>query len=353
MPKKSKWLDVEFAPADFRNPYNAIILTKVLPLIEDATYKSMLDGEPQLLLEAIKKFPFPQGCPYWPLTCFNLTYDFKQAPALTHIAEHLWYLYAPSKAKIKAHAKEKNLSLKDAKEQLCKHQAQSLRGSFTHAWRLYDGYIHDKVCEAVYGFINEVVTQAIWELPLSPSLPLTRLQLYKIATKEEEARRKQRMKFSAGGRKSDYNLRWFPHNYARAYRDLQDAAKTYEESQSSKDKKVRGEWQKKIKESFPELDDELIARLSGKERDLTEEHLALLAEKGGDSTPSEIALEQAVRWCGIKRYTYTKRALLKRLEKKKPLRQKPVLKTFLVNWYAHGEKLEGELLKELCSILGV
>ena len=36
MPKKSKWLDVEFAPADFHNPHNVMILIKVLKIVEDA-----------------------------------------------------------------------------------------------------------------------------------------------------------------------------------------------------------------------------------------------------------------------------------------------------------------------------
>ena len=255
------------------------------------------------------------------------------------------------KSEVNAFANEKNISVKEAREELCRHRAQSLRGSFTHAWRLYDGHVHDKVCEGVYGFVNEVVTQTIWELP-SPLLPLTRLQLYNIATNEEEARRKQRMKFGSGGRRSDFNLRWFPHNYARAYRELLEGAKIHEEAKASRDKKAREGWHEKVKQKFSELDDELIARLSGKGRDLTEEHLSHLAEKGGDSSPSEIALEQAARWCGIKRYTYTKRALLKRLETKKPRSQTQGLKTFLLNWHGHGEKLEETLLKELLSMLG-
>lgn len=193
----------------------------------------------------------------------------------------------------------------------------------------------------------------MWELPSSPQLPLTRSQLYKIATSEEEAGRKHRMKFGAGGRRSDYNLRWFPHNYARAYRELLEAAEIYETLQSSNDKTVRQSWREKIKGQLPDLDDELIARVSGKPEDLSDEHLALLAVKGGDSTPSEIALEQAARRCGIARYTYTKRALLKRLEKKKAPRQTQGLKTLLVNWHGHGEKLEGALLKGLTSMLGV
>src|SRR5260370_4418784 len=212
MPKRSKWLDIEFAPADFYNPHNVTMLTKVLTAVEEAAYQSMLDMEPQLLLDAIRKFPFPSGCPYWPLTSFNLTYDFEQAPALARIAELLWYLHAPSKTKIKAYAKEKEISIKAGKEQLCKRQAQLLRGSFTHAWRLYDGNLHNKIFEGVCGFVNEVVTQTIWELPFNRDLPLTRLQMYRLATKEEEARRKQRMKFGAGGKTSEYNLRWFPHN---------------------------------------------------------------------------------------------------------------------------------------------
>jgi hypothetical protein len=291
MPKKSKWLDVEFAPADFNNPYNVMILTKVLALVKDASHKSMLDGQPRLLVEAIETFPFPQGCPYWALTCFNLTYDFKQAPALAHIAELLWYLYSPSKASVKAHSKREKMTLADAREQLCRRGAQALRGSFTHAWRLYDGYIHEKIGEAVDGFVNEVVTQTVWELPFGPRLPLTRSQLYNIATRNEETRRKHRMKFGAGGKQSEYNLRWFPHNYARAYRELLAAAEIYETARASRNRELQKSWRQKVKEQFPDLDNELIARLSGDPSDLTEEHHALLAEKGGDSTPSEIALE--------------------------------------------------------------
>jgi len=44
--------DVEFAPADFSKPHNVMILTKVLTLVEHAAYKSMLEGKPELLLEA-------------------------------------------------------------------------------------------------------------------------------------------------------------------------------------------------------------------------------------------------------------------------------------------------------------
>ncbi len=161
------------------------------------------------------------------------------------------------------------------------------------------------------------------------------------------------MKFGAGGRRSDFNLRWFPHNYARAYRELLEAAKIYETFQSSNDKTLQQSWRENIKGQFPDLDDELITRVSGEPEDLSEEHLALLAEKGGDSTPSEIALEQAARRCGIARYTYTKRALLKHLEKKKTPGQTQGLKTLLINWHGHGEKLEGTLLKELTSMLGV
>ncbi|MFY9618325.1 MAG: hypothetical protein WAQ99_00835 [Pyrinomonadaceae bacterium] len=105
MPKKSKWLEMEFAPADFYNPHNITILTDVLTLIEDAAYRSMLDEKPELLVEAVNKISFPPGCPYTPLRCFNLTYAFEQAPALSDIAELLWYLYVSSKAKMTAHAK--------------------------------------------------------------------------------------------------------------------------------------------------------------------------------------------------------------------------------------------------------
>lgn len=107
MPKKSKWLDVEFAPADFYNPNNVTILIEALSMIEEAAYRAMIAGQPTSLLEAIKTFSFPAGCPYWALTCFNLTYEFNQALALASIAELLWYLHAPSTSIIKATGTEK------------------------------------------------------------------------------------------------------------------------------------------------------------------------------------------------------------------------------------------------------
>jgi hypothetical protein len=350
--KQSKWLDVNFAPGGFRNYWIATVLTKALPLVEEAAYNSMLKGDPHLLVEAVEGFSFPDDF-LLPMCPLGVTYEFDQAPGLARIAELLWFLHAPSKVRIKAHAKAKKIPAKAAKEEVCKRAAQNLRGSFTHAWRLYDADIHKRMSEAIQGFVNEVVAQTIWEVPGTLNTKLKRGDLYKLAISDEENARRERMKFGPGGSQSDYNLRWFPTHYSTAYRQLSEAAGIDEESKASPDKNKREHWRERIKEKFPDLDGELIARLTGQSSDLTDEHIALLIEHGGDSTPSNIALEQAARWCGIERYRDTKRGLHKHLETRKPTQRAQLLYSFLVEWHSLGEEPNEQNLKELISKLEV
>jgi hypothetical protein len=62
-------------------------------------------------------------------------------------------------------------------------------------------------------------------------------------------------------------------------------------------------WRSIIAKMFPELEPDLIARLNDPP-ELSDDLLATLAEKGGTSTPSDIALEQAARKCGAPPYQY-------------------------------------------------
>lgn len=124
------------------------------------------------------------------------------------------------------------LPARAASEELCKTAAQSLKGSFTHAWRQYDLDIHTRMSEAINGFVNEVVAQTIWGVPGTLNTKLTRGELYKLAVSDEENARRQRMKFGPGGSE---NLRWFPANYARAYQKLSEAAEIYAELDVSSD----------------------------------------------------------------------------------------------------------------------
>lgn len=378
MAKKSKWLDVNFPPGGFRNYSNATVVTKALPLVEEAAYKSMLKGDPKSLIEAVEGFPFPRDLLFpmgvthefnlaarsgriaelprdfvLPRNALGITYEFNQAPGLARIAELLWFLHAPSKTGIRTYAKAKKIAAKAAREELCSRAAQALRGSFTHAWRLYDADIHKGMSEAMHGFINEIVVQTIWEVPGALKTQLKREQLYKLAVSDEENARRQRMKFGPGGSESEYNLRWFPAHYSNAYAELSEGAKIYKELQASRDKGKRERWRASIKEKFPDLEDELIARLSRRSLDLTDEHNALLVKKGGDSTPSNIALEQAARWCGIGRYRYTKRALLKRLEPKKSLPRERLLYSFLVKLHSLSEQPNEQNLGALISTLEI
>lgn len=73
----------------------------------------------------------------------------------------------------------------------------------------------------------------------------------------------------------------------------------------------RTTWRAIILAAYPELKyvDDLVSRLSGKLNDLPEDIQAKLAQKGGNSNPSSIALEHASRLCGAERYQYSVRYL--------------------------------------------
>lgn len=73
----------------------------------------------------------------------------------------------------------------------------------------------------------------------------------------------------------------------------------------------RPAWRELIRAAHPdvEFDDDLLARLSGRLADLPEDIQEKLAEKGGDSKPSSIALEHAARLCGAQPYRYSLRHL--------------------------------------------
>jgi hypothetical protein len=63
-------------------------------------------------------------------------------------------------------------------------------------------------------------------------------------------------------------------------------------------------WRAFIKAEHPYLPDDLVLRLSNNPDDLTEDVKCKLAEKGGTSEPSDIALEHAARLCGAPDYCY-------------------------------------------------
>jgi len=352
VPKKSKWQDVDFSPADFRNRYNGLFMSKALPVIKKATYKSILAGDPAILSRAILKLQFPDD--YYSLSALGLTWDFNQTIGLSKIAELLWFLFAPTNETIATHAVTKDVSKKVAQMELAQLAAGQLTGSFVHAWRIYDHSVQRKVLEAMRGVINETVTQTILEFPNNLKCQITRGKLYAIAKAEEEASRKLRMKIGQGGSATaDYNVRWFPHNYARAYSMLITAQQRDENRRVSKRKSERQDWMAAIKKDFPELDEELIARLTGDPSDLKSQHSALLARKGGDSTPHQIALEQAARWCGQKPYLYKVRGLEKRLEQFSNFKQADMparFFLFLKEWYEFGGVLTKERLKKALKV---
>jgi hypothetical protein len=84
-------------------------------------------------------------------------------------------------------------------------------------------------------------------------------------------------------------------------------------------------WREMIRKAFPQytLDDDLLNRISGRLEDLPEELQATVSEKGGEPTPSSIAIEHAARLCGAKPYQLHVSTLFHKLTKA-PHRQKVI-----------------------------
>ena len=351
MGKQSKWKDVEFAPGDFASNYSPDFILHVCEVVTNSAKEAMSKGDNETLLSAIRALDFPT-------LSYNFNYPFNMADDLADVAELLWYRNAPNPTLIKKYAASGNLSEDEAREELIKRCADNLYIHIIHAWRLLDGYFPEKFySEARHGFINEVAAQTLFETHGSDALPVTKKQLYQIAVSDEEQLRRLRMRVRQGGSETpNYNFRWFPHNYARAYNWFAQATRINPADISSEDSRKRKAWVTEIKAKFTELDEELIARLTGHPDDLTEEHKKKLALKGGDSTPHQIALEQAARWCGLKPYLYTQRGLEKRLESSnRPASGSytPGLFTFLVNWFGKGQSLTKEEVKDILRLLKV
>jgi hypothetical protein len=97
----------------------------------------------------------------------------------------------------------------------------------------------------------------------------------------------------------------FGEHYDSMYPIWKDAKRIYKQN------KDRPRWRELVHAAYPEeeLDDDLIARLSGRLNDLSEDVQVKLSEKGGNSTPASIALEHAARLCGAQPYQYSHRHL--------------------------------------------
>lgn len=101
-----------------------------------------------------------------------------------------------------------------------------------------------------------------------------------------------------GGSSARHDLRNLLEYYQVTLPTVQGAKDRYKKNADSP------KWMQIVSVDYPEMQQELIARLSGREKDLTKEHSQLLGEKGGTSKPSDIALEWAARLCGVPRYHY-------------------------------------------------
>jgi len=108
---------------------------------------------------------------------------------------------------------------------------------------------------------------------------------------------KKRLGLTRRQRKARYDLSELLNHYSTVLPLWQDAKEIY------KDNRKRN-WQQIVKTVHPYLPVDLVARLSGNPSDLSDEVKENLAEKGGTSEPSDIAIEHAARLCGAPDYSY-------------------------------------------------
>ncbi len=119
------------------------------------------------------------------------------------------------------------------------------------------------------------------------------LQLYEMMAKE-------RLGIKRGGRKARFDLSNLRYIYENAtLPNTKEAKSRYRENKDKLD------WRERIKNGFPEMPDDLIERLPGKDAKLSARLQNKLERRGGlTSQPSEIALEWAARLCGAPPYNY-------------------------------------------------
>jgi hypothetical protein len=102
------------------------------------------------------------------------------------------------------------------------------------------------------------------------------------------------------------------------WRDIQQIAKTHV---CAWREMVEAKYQNKIivfEDSFndlfvEDLTDDLLKRITGNTRELSDDELLIIETHDGDDTPSSVALEHAARLCGAWRYQYSARYLFQKV----------------------------------------
>jgi len=178
--------------------------------------------------------------------------------------------------------------------------------SFRDAWLTLFSELGPKVDESLTELVEEVKAKTLtkndntfYQLKTEPK------DILKALADKQSGRRRQRLGIGGslrGGSKSEFRLTnlWF--FYRALYPAWKDAADLYRKTNDRKD------WPKLVKAACPGLPNDLILRLDDP-ANLPEEIQEKLAEKGGDPTPSSIALEHSARFCGVPDYYYTERYL--------------------------------------------
>jgi hypothetical protein len=131
------------------------------------------------------------------------------------------------------------------------------------------------------------------EIDFRPALNEQRRFIKKFTSRA----RRDRLNIKRGGSKARCNLQDLKSYYSMLHPIVRQAKLIYRQN------RIRN-WKAMVLAAFPDLPEDLIARLCDPP-DLPDPLMKALAEKGGTSKPSDIALEAAARCCGAPPYSYS------------------------------------------------
>lgn len=180
------------------------------------------------------------------------------------------------------------------------------------ATALYAQRLPTKIAHALGRLRLEVVELTIKELVEARGGKYRSPYLKEMMISEfEEEEIKRSFGIKRGGSKPVFDLENLQAGYDKILPIVKVAKSVYKANRQSIN------WQAHVKTDFPDMDNDLIARLSGKAEDTPAELMTLLCEKGGTSKPSDIALEWAARLCHVPPYHYALKTLKDALTKQK------------------------------------
>jgi hypothetical protein len=177
---------------------------------------------------------------------------------------------------------------------------EALDHPFIGAYVTASEHIRESLDVKLETAMMELINEAIGVAAQKHSIPIQiTSEIMDSIRKADRNRMKTAWGVGPGGSEPEYDLSKLRHYYEEfTWPTIKGAKAVYKKNQTSK------RWREHVKTEYPDLDDDLIARLP-KDPQLPDDVAELIANKGGTSAPSDIALELAARMCDARPYRYS------------------------------------------------